>query len=547
MKAILYAAKSTKDERGSIPTQLTDGRELAEREGWEIVGSYADEAASAYSGDRGPELAQARAEAEDLAREEGESVLVVQHSDRLARGDGIQAAHLVEYALWAIKSGVKIHSIQDPGTFADLLYAVVTGQRNHEDSHRKSLATKAGIARRAGRGLHTGARPYGYRFGDSGLVAIPAEVEVVRRIFRLAAGGTSQQAIVRELEGVPTIRGGRWHQGTIGRILVNPVYRGLVVHDGEEFPGLHEPIIDEETWEKVQETREVRRRTPGQGRGRPPVARHLFRKGMLRCGECGESMIPRSGRDRTRDANYEVYRCYGRHRDPASCSMPPVRRDQIDGAVFSYFEQVGLDLEATREQLATARDRKLSELQVLVEQAESERQRAEERLVRIRRDYTEGQITAADWGEFRSELESEQLASAAALERLAVQRQEVLDWGDLSDVESETVQYLAGIRMAIAGEITQAEGVDGVRAALGRLFEHFTLRRRPERVHAELAWVGGDADLVLEPQVRQHWVERYSESTRPVLRRQALATTNTPRRSPERVSYEPIAVAGAVR
>ena len=55
--AVLYAAKSTEDKRGSIPTQLDDGRKLAEAEGLEVVAEYSDEAASAYSGDRGPELA----------------------------------------------------------------------------------------------------------------------------------------------------------------------------------------------------------------------------------------------------------------------------------------------------------------------------------------------------------------------------------------------------------------------------------------------------------------------------------------------------------
>ena len=57
--AVLYAAKSTEDKRGSIPTQLEDCREIAEREGWNIADEFQDEAASAYSGNRGPGLAAA--------------------------------------------------------------------------------------------------------------------------------------------------------------------------------------------------------------------------------------------------------------------------------------------------------------------------------------------------------------------------------------------------------------------------------------------------------------------------------------------------------
>src|SRR4051794_10617594 len=95
--AVLYAAKSTEDKRGSIGTQFEDSRAAAE--GREIVAEYHDEAASAFKSDRGPGLKAALEHAERLAP----CALIVQHSDRLARGDGKRAAHLVEHALWALK------------------------------------------------------------------------------------------------------------------------------------------------------------------------------------------------------------------------------------------------------------------------------------------------------------------------------------------------------------------------------------------------------------------------------------------------------------
>jgi hypothetical protein len=44
----------------------------------------------------------------------------VQHSDRLARGDGRSARHLVEIALWALKVGVTLRCVEDLDTFRDL-------------------------------------------------------------------------------------------------------------------------------------------------------------------------------------------------------------------------------------------------------------------------------------------------------------------------------------------------------------------------------------------------------------------------------------------
>src|SRR4051812_41967884 len=103
MNAILYAAKSTADPRGSIPTQLADCRAAAERDGREVVAEYQDEAASAFKGNRGAGLPAAK----DPAIRSG-AELWVQPSDRLARGDGITADHLAEVWFALRRSGVRL-------------------------------------------------------------------------------------------------------------------------------------------------------------------------------------------------------------------------------------------------------------------------------------------------------------------------------------------------------------------------------------------------------------------------------------------------------
>lgn len=191
---VLYAAKSTEDLRGSIPGQLRDCREAIARATDRIVaGEYSDEAYSAYHGDRGPALVDALRHAEALAREHGTAELWAQHSDRLARGDGRTARHPVEIALWALKREVRVRTVHDPDTFRDLLYAVVTGQRNHEDSRRRGLALAAGRRRSAERGEYTGVRADGYRVAisiDDGEVVRRLEIDpdrrpVIETIFRL--------------------------------------------------------------------------------------------------------------------------------------------------------------------------------------------------------------------------------------------------------------------------------------------------------------------------------------------------------------------------
>lgn len=249
-RAVAFAAKSTNDPNGSIPDQLADCRELAAREGLRIEAEFSDEAKSAYSGDRGPELARAIATAERLASQPGGCVLVVQHSDRLARGDGRRAKHLVEYALWAIKTSVTIRSVQDPQTFRDLLYAVVTGQRNHEDSARKSAATLRGLERRRERGQPRGAMPLGYKVDTDVVdgqvvtrrVVDPSTRTTVERIFDLIGAGHSPGAVARMLnrEGRLTRRGNTWTARPVRLLVGNDVYTGRL-----SYPA----IIDPERWQ----------------------------------------------------------------------------------------------------------------------------------------------------------------------------------------------------------------------------------------------------------------------------------------------------------
>jgi DNA invertase Pin-like site-specific DNA recombinase len=513
--AILYGAKSTADKNASIPTQLKEGHELAEGDGCEVVGEFKDEGLSAYTQNRGPDLVRAKAAAERLAKEHGECILVIQHSDRLARGDGIQAAHLVEYALWAIKSGVKIRSIQDPGTFADLLYAVVTGQRNHEDSKRKSLSIKAGLKRHRAKGLHGGGpSPYGYVYDRESklLVPVDAEVPIVRRIFADFVGGASLSAIARALEadGVTTRRGKHWRSSTISQIVGNPSYIGKLRYHDEIVEGAHDGIVDVGVWEPAQTLLATRRR---KGVGRPPKANHLLRGGLLQ-GPCGGTMICRT------EPGWEVYICEHRNGLGVRCDCPNLQRKIVDRSIYSYFEQVGLDVEATRQQLADARSHKLIEVRAIASQAEAEKRRAEERLGRVRRDYSDGKLSAEDWAEFKAELTTELEGATAEVARLIEQEAEVETWGEFQDAEQDTLQKLADLRTAIADQVNDAEGVDAVRAALTRIFERFVLRpvQPGHRVKADLAWIG---DLVLEPVVREQAVEGY-DGVRPIFRREPL-------------------------
>lgn len=101
--------------------------------------------------------------------------------------------------------------------------------------------------------------PLGYRAEKRTLVIDKGEVEVVRQIYDLYLRLRSVKSVRTEtaLLGFrtrPTAAGpsSPLSRGHIYRILTNPIYIGKISHKGQLSAGLHDPIIELKTWERVQ-------------------------------------------------------------------------------------------------------------------------------------------------------------------------------------------------------------------------------------------------------------------------------------------------------
>ncbi len=517
--AIIYAAKSSPDERGSIPDQLKKCREMAEAEDYEFAAEYSEENVSAYHGDRGPELAAALEHAARIG-----AALIVWHSDRLARGDGENNRHLVEILLEAMHKGFTLRSVEDDRTFESVSSAAQMGDRNHEDSRRKGGAVKEGLARRRSKGKRTGGNSYALTWrrnenDERETIPDPDRAPIVDRINAEYLAGRAILKIVKGLnaDAIPSHRGTKWSTASVVSVLENPLYAGLV-RDGEELiEGQHEAIISRERYEEALRLRKARAQTHRRGRG--PVGQHLFRKGFLRHGQCGGSMSPRT--ERNKDGTLrETYRCNVHYTDPANCELTSVSREPIDTGVYEFFRRVAFDVEQTRAQMGAAVEHKIAEVGGLLGSAQQQAATATERLERVKGDYLAGELLAPEWRELRDELEPAAQAADSECERLANQLAEVEAGPNLAGVESDLVEQLARIRAALAGKVTDAAGVDAVRAALMGIFDHFVLHRGVPSERANLELVG--EGYWIEPVINEHAIEGYDEKLRPVLAKKPL-------------------------
>ncbi|MBV6486856.1 MAG: hypothetical protein GHHEDOFH_00793 [Pseudorhodoplanes sp.] len=115
------------------------------------------------------------------------------------------------------------------------------------------------------RGKWTGGSiPLGYDVKDKKLVVNPAEASTVQMIFARYLALKSFQKLIDELNAKNivskkrpitgrTTGGVPFTYGPLAYLLKNRTYLGETGHGGAWFPGEHEPIIDRDTFDKVQE------------------------------------------------------------------------------------------------------------------------------------------------------------------------------------------------------------------------------------------------------------------------------------------------------
>ena len=126
--------------------------------------------------------------------------------------------------------------------------------------------------------------PLGYHVRDRRLVINDAEAAQVIDIYKLYLELGSVRLLKRELDRrgvVSKVRvsrrgvrsGGRsFSRGALYELLANPIYLGEIRHKGERYPGQHEPILDREMWEQVQQRLRDGTRRGGQPSVKAPVS-----------------------------------------------------------------------------------------------------------------------------------------------------------------------------------------------------------------------------------------------------------------------------------
>lgn len=487
LPCVLYAAKSTEDVRGSIDTQLDDCRAAIAREGNRRVASeQVDEAASAFRGNRGPGLVAAKQTAARLARQRGVCELWVQHSDRLARGDGLTADHLAEVFFEMRRAGVQLRSVQDDSTFTNPMLVAAIGERNREDSARKSAATRAGKRRRwqsgkaVGGPVHDGymlapeldsqGQPVTERDGRVVYrrVVNPERAPLIRRIFDRVEAGRSFGDVAREFnaEGLKTIRGKDWTTRRVRETVLNPYYAGWITAYGEGVRGEHKPLIEPERWERI--VAGLRRLDPVgkqlRRQGRRPAEDYLLRR-LGFCGRCGRSLYTR------RLAAGRQYQCAAVRESRGTCDAKPIPADVAEAQVLARLQTFVGDVEQWIAARAADADNERELFARAVQDQRAKLAKIERRAERARAqhdrllDEGDDELAGAALRQVtRIDAERDEQARS-----LAQAEQRLTEW-QAPDVDA-ALDYYTELRDAIAGRVREAQSVRDLNAALRTVLE----------------------------------------------------------------------------
>ncbi len=390
LTAVIYLRVSTKEqaERGgetegySIPAQREACKRKIEALGAVIVEEFADRGESGTSMRR-PELQRLLA----YVKENQVTYVVVHKSDRLARNvaDDVSINLTLKAARATLVSATE-NIDQTPS--GKLMHTILRGM-NEFYSDNLALEVIKGATQKAKAGGTIGRAPLGYlnvRRIENGREVRTVDVDPVRgplmqwAFNAYASGDWTLRPLLEEL----TRRGLR-SQATrktpekqlelshLHKLLRHPYYKGIVRYRGVEYPGRHEPLVDEATWERVQELLASKNQS-----GEKHRIHNHYLKSSLYCGGCGSRMVVSINRNRY-GTLYPYFVCLGRHQKRTDCTLKYVRIETVEELVVEHYRSIQL----SQEQRSLVEARLAEDFAVFREEIEIERQALEKHKQRL--------------------------------------------------------------------------------------------------------------------------------------------------------------------
>lgn len=226
-----------------------------------------------------------------------------------------------------------IKSFDDDADFKLTLFSAFAEQESRQTSEKVTFGQQISMKNGIVFGSNT---MLGYNIENGKMTINEDEAPIVKKIFhKYLIEGKGSHCIAKELreEGIKTKCGGnKWTNASIYKILKNEKYCGDLIQQKTYTPDFlshnkkynkgerefikienhHDPIIDKETFVKVQE--EITKR---KNKAKVDGSKHSNRyalSGKIKCGSCGCSYVGGDNRKRKDGSVRKSWKCYEKHK-----------------------------------------------------------------------------------------------------------------------------------------------------------------------------------------------------------------------------------------
>jgi site-specific DNA recombinase len=395
-RAVLYLRQSTyREESISLELQEQANRDYCDRHGYTVTEVIRDAGISGLKWEKRPGIQQVMQQLRDGHAD----VVIVYRWSRLSRHRLHQAL-----ALDAIEqAGARVESATEPfdtetaagGFGRDVLLAAA-----HYESQLRSEQWKEAHERRRAAGVPiTGGVRFGYVISDGAYQPDPVTGPLLAAMYADYIRGVPAGAIARRLNDAGHLvarTGTRWTSAHTLAVMDSGFGAGQLSTGTRRAitysPGVHPPVIDQQTWAAYQEAREARR-------GKPSKSTPAYTlSGLMRCGDCGGGMHSTAlGRER----GYGFI-CSAWSKTRAGRCVT-VSRAKAERVVLDWLASIVSEVE---ERSVVEATRTAAQLVARTDAADLRRQvlRLDERLTKLTLGWTDGTVPDAAYTSARTEL-----------------------------------------------------------------------------------------------------------------------------------------------
>lgn len=336
LRCAIYTRKSVEDAYQKEQTSLESQRILCEKyaslHDWNVIPMhYEDYGYTGANMDR-PGLQNLFA---DIRNGLIDCVLVYK-MDRLSRShydiirivDGFFKEHNICFA--------SASEAIDTATSDGILLMNVLGSFGQFEREQTRIRVKDKIRTSRKQGIWTGGHsPLGYKIVDHKLALDEETAPLVRSVFEDYIQGKSLREVARRLN---THRSENLSPFTYKQLLAlirNPICKGYIPDGGMLYPGRHEALVSEETWQQANDILHAKKVCCA-----PHKPSDALLKGIIRCEACDKSMIPNYAQKRS-GQKHHYYTCLNKKTGQQCTGIDSnVKREVIEDLVLHEVRKI---------------------------------------------------------------------------------------------------------------------------------------------------------------------------------------------------------------